>query len=516
METGVPLSASAPPSLVKVLIFGDAWNGSYQRIRIADAGDRKGSIITLRDQMQMTPADEPRENQGLQANSLGFAESVIMGIAGSGPAYSVAASTATLIGAVGVLAPASLLYCGLIMFGIAFAFRRLNRLVVDAGASYAWVAAIFSPALGFFAGWALIISSVVFMVSGTLPAAAATLKLLAPDHVGSQGAVTLVAAAWLVTIGAVVAKGIKLSSYLQIGFTLVEVGVLALLFALAAMGFAPPPAHAFTTAWITGAGFTPALFASGAATALFAISGWDVTANLNEETRNGARIAGAGSVVAVGIVVLLLVGFNVLALWLLSTAEISHASISIVAVVAHKLMPHPWDYLAVVAVMLSTIGTLETSILQFTRTLFSMSRDKVMPARYGRLHPAYRTPWVATLLITGLGLALLFGSSCLDGIKTVVDDTVNAVGFQVAFYYGLTGLACAWYFRAAALTSIGKFIFLLAWPLVGVVFCLGTAVYSIPNFDLTTNILGAGSIAIGIVPYLWSRRRASIRIPLIE
>jgi amino acid transporter len=48
--------------------------------------------------------------------------------------------------------------------------------------------------------------------------------------------------------------------------------------------------------------------------------------------------------------------------------------------------------------MLSTIGMLETSILQFTRTLFSMSRDTA-------LHPppVYRTPWVATLLITGLG-----------------------------------------------------------------------------------------------------------------
>ena len=452
-------------------------------------------------------------NPGLRVDALGFAESVIMGVAGSGPAYSVAASTATLVSAVGVLAPASVLYCGLIMFGIVFAFRHLNRVAVNAGASYAWVAAIFSPMLGFFAGWALIISSVVFMVSGTLPAAAATLKLLAPGFVDSQAAVTLMAALWLVSIGAIVAKGIKLSSYMQIGFTLVEVGVLALFFAVATMGFAQPPAHAFAAAWLTGAGFTPALFASGAATALFALSGWDVTANLNEETRDGARIAGAGSIVAVVIVALLLVGFNVLALWLLSDAEISRAGINIVSVVAQKLLPHPWDYLAVVAVMLSTIGTLETSILQFTRTLFSMSRDKALHPRYGRLHPVYRTPWVATLLITGLGLVLLFGSSYLHGVKTVIDASINAVGFQVAFYYGLTGLACAWYFRTEALTGIGKLAFLFVWPLLGVGFCFAIVIYSVPNFDLTTNILGAGSIAIGIAPYLWSRRTASGRVP---
>jgi amino acid transporter len=464
----------------------------------------------------MTRAAEADDNPALRANALGFAEAVIMGIAGSGPAYSVAASTASLVGAVGVLAPASLIYCGLIMFGIVLAFRHLNRLVVNAGASYAWVSAIFSPALGFFAGWALLVSSVVFMVSGTLPAAAATLALLAPGFADSQGAVTVIAALWLAVIGVAVAKGIKLSSYLQVGFTLVEVGVLALLIFLAAIDVAPRPAHAVAVAWFTGAGLTPALFAGGAATALFALSGWDVAANLNEETRNGARIAGTGSIVAVVIVVLLLAGFEAVALRLLSNAEIDRAGVNIVSVVAQKLMPHPWDSLAVVAVMLSTIGTLETSILQFTRTLFSMSRDRVLHPRYARLHPDYRTPWLATLLITGLGLVLLFGSLFLNGIKTVVGASINAVGFQVAFYYGLTGLACAWYFRAKALTGASKLVLLLVWPLIGVGFCFAIAIYSLPSFDLTTNLLGAGSIAIGIVPYLWSRLAAPGRIRSVE
>lgn len=459
----------------------------------------------------MPPADEGR-TIALRANALGFVESVIMGIAGSGPAYSVAASTATLVGAVGVMAPASLLYCGLIMFGIVFAFRHLNRVAVNAGASYAWVGAIFSPALGFLAGWALIISSAVFMVSGTLPAAAATLKLLAPAVADDQRAVTMVAALWLVTIGAVVAEGIKLSSYVQVGFTVIEVGVLCLLLALAALGFVPAPAHTVAAGWFTGADFTPALFAAGAATALFALSGWDVAANLNEETRDGGRIAGAGSIVAVLIVILLLSGFSALSLRLLSGAEISRAGINIVSAIAAKLMPHPWDYLAVVAVMVSTIGTLETSILQFTRTLFAMSRDKALHPRYGRLHPVHRTPWLATLLITALGLVLLFGSLSLHGIKTVIDDTINAVGFQVAFYYGLTGLACAWYFRAEARNGVGRFFLLFLWPLVGVAFCFAIAVYSIPTFDLTTNLLGGGSIAFGIVPYLWGRRAAA-RLP---
>ena len=200
----------------------------------------------------------------------------------------------------------------------------------------------------------------------------------------------------MAVIGAIVAKGIKLSSYTQIVFTVFEVGVVALLLVLAIVGFGPAPVHAYSPAWFTGAGFTPGLFAIGAGIALFAFSGWDVTVNLNEETCDGARIAGRGSIVAAAITVVLLVGFNAVALRVLTDAEIENAGVNIVSVLAEKLIPHPWDYVAVIAVMLSTVGTLETSILQFTRTLFAMGRDNVLHPRYGRLHQTHRTPWLAT------------------------------------------------------------------------------------------------------------------------
>ena len=148
----------------------------------------------------------------LQGNALGLTESSIMGIAGTAPVYSIAATTATLVAAVGVLSPASLLYCGLIMFGVTFAFMYLNRLNANAGASYAWVASIFSPTLGFLCGWSVLVSSAVFMVSGTIPAAVATLQLVAPAKVNDIGMVALVAAIWLTVVSAILIKGIKLTS----------------------------------------------------------------------------------------------------------------------------------------------------------------------------------------------------------------------------------------------------------------------------------------------------------------
>jgi len=43
------------------------------------------------------------EGTKLQAGALGLTESVVMGVAGTAPAFSLAATTATLIAAVGVL-----------------------------------------------------------------------------------------------------------------------------------------------------------------------------------------------------------------------------------------------------------------------------------------------------------------------------------------------------------------------------------------------------------------------------
>ena len=72
-------------------------------------------------------ANPSHHEHKLAPNVLGLFESSVMGVAGSAPAYSIAATTAGLIAAVGLAGPASLLYCGIAMFGIVFAFNYLGR-----------------------------------------------------------------------------------------------------------------------------------------------------------------------------------------------------------------------------------------------------------------------------------------------------------------------------------------------------------------------------------------------------
>src|SRR5438094_175895 len=137
-----------------------------------------------------------RDN-GLRTGALGGVDSLVMAVAGSAPAYSIAASTAVLIAAVGLASPAALLYCAVPMLGIAWAFNYLGRADVNAGASYSWVGRALHPSLGFMSGWALIVSATIFMVAGSLPAGQLTLSLFSDDLANNTALATAVGAVWV-------------------------------------------------------------------------------------------------------------------------------------------------------------------------------------------------------------------------------------------------------------------------------------------------------------------------------
>jgi amino acid transporter len=440
---------------------------------------------------------------GLKRDALGLPEATVMGIAGTAPAYSMAATTATLIAAVGILAPASLLICGVMMFGVAFAFLHLTRIDPNAGAAYTWVKSVLHPLLGFFAGWTMLVMSSLFMVSGTVPAATAILEILKPGYEQNIFAVTLVAAFLMVLIGAIVLKGIKLSSYFQVVISLIEILiVIGLIIAVVAAASAHP-VHAMSLRVFSGLDFTTSLFISGALVAVFFYSGWDVTANLNEETRDARRRGALASVLAMLALIVMLVGFTVACLLSLDDEEIQKAGTDIVSAVAAKALPAPWRSLAIVAVLLSTVGTLETNVLQFTRTLFAMARDGAFAARFAKVHATHQTPWLATILVTALGLVLLFLSSFLPSVGILMKDFANALGFQIAFYYALACLACAWCLKAEFRTPLTLLTGIL-WPSISALFLIVIALFSIPNFDATTLVVSLGSLVSGVIPLAWT------------
>ena len=452
-----------------------------------------------------------KEETGLAKGALGTLESVVMGIAGTAPAFSVAVTTATIVAAVGTLSVGSILYCGLIMFGLMLAFTNLNKMRPNAGATYAWVGSVFGPVWGFFAGWGLLVASVVFMVSATIPAATSTLVIIAPDLVESTGWVTFTAAVWLTIVTAVVTKGIKHASYAQVTLTIIETVIIFALIGAAFWQYGSTPAHVPSWSWISPMAFTPELFATGALTAVFFYWGWDVTMNLGEETKDGTpNPAGQGAFWAMVNLILFFVIMMIVVLMVLTDDEIAAANTNVLYAIAGKLFNSPWTYLAVLSTILSTIGTIETQVLQFSRSMFAMARDNMLHPRYAKIHPEWQTPWVATLVIWAMGIVLLFSSSYMPSVGAILQSSILAIGIQICFYMSLAGYACAWHYRAMLTTDRRASLTHVIWPFLGAAFMTFIGLYSIPTFDNITLLIGLGGLAIGALPLMLGMMRRRV------
>ncbi|MET8246403.1 APC family permease [Streptomyces sp. NPDC005202] len=446
--------------------------------------------------------------RGLQANALGTFDTVVMAVAGSAPAYSLAATTAVLVGAVGPASPAALLYCAIPMLGIALAFSYLSRIDVNAGASYSWVGRTLHPFLGFISGWALVISATIFMVAGSLPAGSMTLALFDDKLADDTALSTVVGAAWFVVMLLVVLGGARLTVRAQLVMSGVELAVLALFAVLALLHTGN--ARAFDWSWLGFSHFHGvAGFASGALIAAFYYWGWDVTSNLSEETRNSRRTTGLAGLIGVGIVFLLFEVFTIAVNVILSSQQIQENDANVLAVLGEEIWPGWGGRLLIVSVMLSTIATLETTLIQVTRSLFAMGRDRTLPSALGRVHRTWNTPWVAIAVVGAVALAMFIASNALGTVGDILSDAISAIGLQIAVYYGLAGLAVVVAYRRMLLKSAANFVLGGLWPLLGALFMFWIFVESLGELSSAAVAIGIGGLAVGLVPMLWYWRQGS-------
>ncbi|MBT2392498.1 APC family permease [Streptomyces sp. ISL-1] len=446
--------------------------------------------------------------RGLQPNVLGTFDTIVMAIAGSAPAYSIAATTAVLVASVGLAGPAALLYCAIPMLGIVLAFSRLGRIDVNAGASYSWVGRTLHPFLGFLSGWALVVSATIFMVAGSLPAGAMTLALFDPALAENTFLATAVGTAWFLTMLLVVLGGARLTVRAQLLMSGVELLIL-LAFILAAL-LHNGSAAAFDWSWFGFSHFDgPAGFASGALVAAFYYWGWDVTSNLSEETRDSRRTAGLAALVGVGVVFLLFEAFTIAVNVLLTASEIKADGANVLGLLGDAVWPGVGGKLLVVAVLLSTVATLETTLIQVTRSLFAMGRDRTMPAALGTVHRRWNTPWVAVAVVGAVALAMFVASTALGSIGDVLSAAVAAIGLQIAFYYGLAGIAAVVAYRGMLLTSVRDFVLGGLWPLLGALFMFWIFVEALSELSAASIAIGIGGLAAGLVPMIRYWRRGS-------
>ncbi|MGH2908640.1 MAG: APC family permease [Solirubrobacteraceae bacterium] len=447
---------------------------------------------------------EHEHDTGLRPGVLGFFDAIVMAVAGSAPAYSIAATTAAIVAVVGLASPASLLYCGIPMMGIAVAYHHLNRVESNSGAAYAWVGRVLHPVLGFFSGWALVVSATIFMVAGSLPAGSVTLSLFSSSAANSIGAVTAVGAVWFMVMVLLVIRGVRITAQAQWIMSGIEVLLLAV-FAVLGVIHASSHTHVnFSWSWLGFSQFHGFHgFVAGALIAAFYYWGWDVSSNLNEETEDSDRSSGLGGIVGVLIVFALFEVYTIVINMDLPNHTIQSNSGDILSVLGSRVWPGIGGKLLIIAVMLSTIATLETTLIQVTRSLFAMSRERTLPAIFGAVHPTWQTPWISTLVVAAISLVLFVVSNLVGSVSTVLSDAISAIGLQIAIYYALAALAAVVAFRRHVLASVSNFVLMGVLPTVGAAFMAWIFVESIPTLGGVVDAIGLGAMALGLIPLVY-------------
>ena len=425
-----------------------------------------------------------------------------MGIAGSAPGYTIAVTTAVLLGVAGKYSPGALLIFAVPMAGISLAFRELNRLEANAGAAFQWTSVYFGKFWGYFSGWALLVASMIFMVTGSLPLATATLDFIDPAITQQVFLSAVIASAWFLVIAIVLIIGIEVTSRVQMVMTGIELVILTAV-VIGAFVHAGKfgPVNVFSWEWF-GFGYSAAGFANTALVVVFFYWGWDVTANLAEETRNAEENAGLGGFLSIFVTIAYYVAFTFAALFLFSVRNASNLSTNIIYDIAVTAgFGRAGGLLASAAVILSSIATLETTMLQFSRTLFAMGRDGAMPRGFGVVDARTRTPVRAMFVLIGTGLALLWGSSLMPTINAIIQDGVRAVGILVAYYYGLAGLVAFWVFRDSWRQSAARWLITSPFPALSGMSLILLGAYAMTTLDMVTDVVGIGGLLVGIAFY---------------
>jgi len=106
----------------------------------------------------------------------------------------------------------------------------------------------------------------------------------------------------------------------------------------------------------------------------------------------------------------------------------------------------------------------------------------------------------------------------VGSVYTILSDGVTAIGLQICIYYGLAGLSVVILYRRQLFKSVGNFIFMGLWPLVGAIFMgyvLENQVNALRSSNPKALYIGLGTMALGLIPmgYYMFKKNPYFKMP---
>ncbi|MFD3503861.1 APC family permease [Streptomyces sp. NPDC058676] len=415
---------------------------------------------------------DARPPDGLKANAIGFVDALVIGLNSTSPAYSLAAVIGPIVALVGIYAPGVMVASFVPMLLIASAFYYLNKVDQDCGTTFSWVTRAMGPWAGWLGGWAIAMTGV--LVIGSLADVAVSFALLAfglDSWADNTFVRQLLAVLLILVMTAICVIGTEMSAKIQNLLILAQVGCL-LTFVVVALyrvyaGTSTIDSVKPSIKWLDPFGAGGASLTGALLLGVFIYWGWESAVNLTEEVENSATAPGKAGVWSTVVLLLTYVstGFAVVAYagtaFLTENAEEEEF---IFALLAGEVMGD-WDWVVLLAVSTSALASTQTTIIPASRTALSMARRHALPAHFAHVHTRFRTPDVSTWWVAGIAVAWYL---VVNQISTnALFDSLTALSLLIAFYYALTGVACAIYYRRHLTQSVHYFVLVGLGPLVG-------------------------------------------------
>jgi amino acid transporter len=448
--------------------------------------------------------------KGLKAGAIGYVSNVVIGVASTAPAYSLATTLGFIVAVKGITthAPAVLIVSFIPMLFIAAAYRFLNLADPDAGTSFAWVTRSMGPQMGWINGWAIFLADVIVMASLADIASTYTFSLVGwTSAQNSTTAIIIGSVVWIALMTWICYRGIELSAHLQTALLGIECAILGI-FSVVALantygGLSGSIKPRFDWFNPFSLGFTPMV--GGILLGIFIYWGWDSGVAVNEESENPHDGPGRAAVLSTVLLVLIYVLVTTAAQADHGTQYLVNNQGDVLSVLGKRVFGGGiLDKLLLFSVLTSASASTQTTILPTARTTISMASWGALPKAFARCHPRYKTPSVSTLAMGGISIVWTVGLLLTSSPSNALGDSITGLGFAILFYYGFTGLACAVYFRRELFKSVRRFFFVGVVPLAG--FGLMAAIFvksfvnvSKPNANYSPPILGVQlPIVIGI------------------
>jgi len=405
-------------------------------------------------------------DKGLKSGALGLVSSTVIATASVAPAYSIAATLVFVVLAVGLQAPIIAVLAFIPMLLTSIGYSEMNKADPDCGTTFTWATRAFGPKTGWAGGWGIVAADVIVMASLAQVASQYVFLEFGAKGIGSDptsGWVLLGGIIWIILMATICYVGIEVSANFQkilLGIELVMLTVLSVT-ALVKVANGTAPAGHLTPHWSWLNPFhvsSFSAFVSGVILMVFIYWGWDTAVSVNEETRDRNRTPGLAAIISTFILLAMyfLVIFSMQAFAGVKSTGNGLGNVNnagdVLSIQGKEIFGSTgfgptFYHLLLIMVLSSAAASTQTTILPTARTTLSMAAYKALPASFAKVHPRFMTPTVSTIVMGAVSIALYAGLNYTSNGIGVIGDAVIAIGLYIAFYYGLTGFACAWYYR---------------------------------------------------------------------